>query len=289
MKVDSRKRALRLALERFHAIERSWENARERERLLRELRNYLDSLNSRPGLGLRHIANLARHIDESTTLPHLCGLLVPVEREHERANVTDEDFIVTVKDVEGRAAALMPVTVILDNLRSAFNIGGIFRTGECVGVRKLVLCGYSATPDNEKVSHSALGTQDVVAWEQAVTAQSAVEQARSEGAAVIALETVQDGPAPHEVEFKFPCAVVLGNERFGLGRAVLAAADQVVSIPVYGRKNSLNVVSAFAVCAYELRRQWEQANSERGTRNADALIKAATASGPGSGSPRSSG
>lgn len=262
VKIASKKQTLRTVLERFHAIERSWENAPTRARLLRELRACLASIEDRPGLGLHHIAKLARHIDEATTLPHLCGLLVPVEREHERENIADEDFLVTVKDLtDGRAASVMPVTVILDNLRSAFNVGGIFRTGECVGVSRLVLCGYTATPGNPKTSRSALGAQEFVVWEQAVTAQAAVERLRAEGTSVIALETVEAAPSPHERTFRFPCAVVVGNERFGLGRNILSAADAVVSIPVYGRKNSLNVVSAFAVCAYELRRQWERANA----------------------------
>lgn len=247
-----------MALEQFHDIERQWENARVRKRLLRELRNYLDSLKGRPELGLHHIAKLAMHIDETIGLPQLCGLLVPVEREHERENITDADFIVTGRDICGREPSIMPVTVILDNLRSSFNVGGIFRTGECVGVQKIVLCGYTATPGNRKTGRSALGAQDFVSWEQDVTACSAVEKVKRQGIPVIALETVEGAPAPHAVAFEFPCAVVLGNERFGLSQKLLSAADIVVSIPVYGRKNSLNVVSAFSVCAYELRRQWEK-------------------------------
>jgi len=257
VKLTSRKRAIQLTLEQFHEIEHSWNQVRDRERLLRDLRNFLDSLNDQPELGLHHIAKLARHIDETTSLPHLCGLLVPVEREHERENISDEDFMITASDCDGRKASIMPVTVILDNLRSSFNVGGIFRTGECVGVQKIVLCGYTATPENRKTSRSALGTQDFVPWEEEVTALSAMDRVKSPGGSIVALETVEGCSPPHMLSFDFPCAVVLGNERFGLGRKVLAAADHVVSIPVYGRKNSLNVVSAFSVCAYELRRQWQ--------------------------------
>ena len=257
MKVSSRKRAVQLALEQFHALEHAWDDTRRRKRLLRELRNFLASLEALPALRLEHIAGLARHIDESTTLPHLCGLLVPVEREYERANITDEDFVVTTSDLPGPAGDTMPVSAVLDNLRSAFNVGGIFRTSECVGIENLVLCGYTATPDNDKVCRSALGTQELVAWEQAVTAQAAVDELRSRNTMIIAMETVPDCAPPRETSFTFPCAILLGNERFGLSRSILKAADSVVSIPVYGRKNSLNVVSAFAVCAYEARRQYQ--------------------------------
>lgn len=260
MKIEtlSKGRALRLVLDRFHEIERTWDDRPRRKRLLRDLRHFLVALKDTPELGLHHIAELSRHIDESVPLPHLCGLLVPVEREHERANITDEDFLVTTEDLDGGPPSTMPVTVVLDNIRSAFNVGGILRTGECAGVEKLVLCGYTATSGNPKVGRAALGTQDLVPWEQATSAEKAVEALRSEGVSIVALETVSRCPAHHETRFEFPCAMVLGNERFGLSRGILAAADHVVSIPVYGRKNSLNVVSAFAVCAYELRRQWEE-------------------------------
>jgi tRNA G18 (ribose-2'-O)-methylase SpoU len=82
---------------------------------------------------------------------------------------------------------------------------------------------------------------------------------------VIALETLGEAPAHHETDIPFPCALLLGNERFGLNRTTLEGADRVVRIPTYGGKNSLNVVAAFAVWAYEARRQWETGTNVRRT------------------------
>jgi tRNA G18 (ribose-2'-O)-methylase SpoU len=151
----------------------------------------------------------------------------------------------------------MPVTVVLENIRSAFNIGGIFRTGECVGIEEIVLCGYSATPQSDNVSRSAMGCEKLISWTQHRRTSSVISQLKEKGRTVLALETLGEAPSHHETELPFPCAVLLGNERFGLNRTTLAEADMVVKIPTYGGKNSLNVVSAFAVWAYEARRQWE--------------------------------
>lgn len=255
-----RGRAVQLLLEQFHDIEKSWENRTVRRRLLRDLRNYLASLDDFTDLDLPFLSELRRHVTEEISLPYLYGLVVPIEREHSRASITDEDFVVTTSDETDRPPSTMPVTVIIDNIRSAFNVGGIFRSGDCLGVEHIHLCGYTATPGNDKVSRAALGTESVVPWTHHDTARTALEAAAAEGRFLAALETAEDCSAPCDTRFRFPCAVIVGNERFGLGRDILNAADCVVRIPTYGRKNSLNVVSAFTVCGYEIRRQWDATN-----------------------------
>ena len=256
-----RGRAIQLLLEEFHAIEQCWDDAPLRRRRLRELANYLDSLRDFTELDLAFAEELRGRINENISLPHLYGLIVPIEREHCRTNITDEDFVVTTDDAPDTAVSTMPVCVLVDNVRSAFNVGGLFRSGECLGIEHVHLCGYTATPDNEKVSRSALGAEQLVPWTHHNTARAALESIEPEGRSLVALETAEDCARPHETEFSFPCAVIVGNERFGLGRDVLNAADHVVRIPTYGRKNSLNVVSAFTVCGYEIRRQWEAGTS----------------------------
>jgi 23S rRNA (guanosine2251-2'-O)-methyltransferase len=75
---------------------------------------------------------------------------------------------------------------------------------------------------------------------------------------IVALETVSSATAPEDADIQFPCAILVGNERFGLDSNILAEADLIVKIPVYGEKNSLNVVSAFSIFAYEIRKQWQR-------------------------------
>ena len=253
-----RGRAIQLLLEQFHEIEKAWEEPGKRRQLLRELKNYLASLGDFTDLDLPFLADLKREVGEDISLPYLYGLVVPIEREYSRTNITDEDFVVLTRDSEQQSPSVMPVSVVVDNIRSAFNVGGIFRSSECLGIEHIHLCGYTATPENDKVKRSALGAESCVRWSQHHTANSALAEVRRRDASVVALETAENCPAPWEVEFAFPCAVVVGNERFGLGRDVLNEADHVVRIPTCGRKNSLNVVSALTVCGYEIRRQWEE-------------------------------
>jgi tRNA G18 (ribose-2'-O)-methylase SpoU len=258
-----RGRAIQLLLEQFHEIEKEWEDVNRRRRLLLELRAYLFSLRNHTELDLAPVTELCEKVDENISLPYLYGLVVPIEREHARTNITDEDFVVATSDATEREAAIMPVTVIVDNVRSAFNVGGIFRSSECLGVERVVLCGYTATPENDKVRRSSLGAEAGVPWEHHHTAGAALAAAREQDRTIVALETAEGCRAPHEIDYGFPGAVVVGNERFGLSRDVLKAADHVVRIPTCGRKNSLNVVSAFTVCGYEIRRQWDARQTEQ--------------------------
>ena len=157
------------------------------------------------------------------------------------------------------AVAQVPLTLVLDHLRSAFNVGSIFRTAECLGVRRIVLCGYTATPDDAQVRHTTMGAHAHVEWEWAATADAAVQALRAQGTHVVALETVRGAPFAHE--YIFPCglagcALLLGNERHGICPSLLALCDGVVRLPCRGVKNSLNVGVALGMCGQEILRQW---------------------------------
>lgn len=257
----TRNRAIKILLEQFRDIEASWDAPEKRTQLLKDLKHFLDYIQKDAAdLNLPYISELARHVHENISLPHLYGLVVPVEREHSRVNITDEDFVVTTEDTDSNPSSpdVMPVSAILDNLRSAFNVGGLFRSCDCIGLKDIHICGYTATPDYPKVAKSALGTQEFLNWTQHRTAGDAVSSLHKRGYSIVALETAEDCAAPHEITFTFPCAILVGNERFGLSAELLKEADTVAKIPTYGRKNSLNVVSAFTVCAYEVRRQWDE-------------------------------
>lgn len=250
-------RAIQVLLQKFHEVEQCWNDSRQRKMLLLELRNCLASLDEAENTDIPFITRLHKHINAEISLEQLWTLIVPVEREHARTNIKDEDFLIFSKDSEGESGkATMPVTAVVDNIRSSFNIGGIFRTSECAGIDGIHLCGYTATPENPKVLKAAMNTTDEVPWQSSRTIQSSTEELKSAGRTIYALETTDTAKQLHDVEVIFPCAILLGNERFGLSAETVAMADEVVSIPVYGKKNSLNVVSAFSIAAYEFRRQW---------------------------------
>lgn len=253
-----RKRIICLLLNKLHETEQRWADEVFRLQSIRNTKKYIASLEERPETNLPFLISLGKHMYEEMSLKYFCGLIAPLEREYASGNIIDNDFLVVSKDRPDKERSIMPVSVVLDNIRSAFNIGGIFRTSECAGIDKIFLCGYCATPENNKVRKSALGTEQVVSWKYFMEIDTILEKLKSEGVKIYALETVEEKPSHVETSYSFPCALVLGNERFGLGPSVLAQADQIICIPTYGIKNSLNVVSALSICAYEIRRQFKE-------------------------------
>jgi tRNA G18 (ribose-2'-O)-methylase SpoU len=118
----------------------------------------------------------------------------------------------------------------------------------------LVLCGYTPLPDQPQVAKAALGTEQRVSWRYEEDILKTLANLKAAGITCYALETVAEAPSVADTDWVFPAALVLGNERFGLNPEVIAACDAIVRIPLFGRKNSLNVVSAFSIAAYEIRK-----------------------------------
>ena len=144
------------------------------------------------------------------------------------------------------------VRVILHNIRSRENVGSIFRTADAAGVSKIYLCGITPTPPHEKISKTALGAETVVPWEYSKQASRLVDKIKKEGVEIVALEQTKDS----ENIFKSTKAIraalvlVLGNEVKGLPQSILKKCDKKISIPMYGKKESLNVAVAFGVAVY---------------------------------------
>ncbi len=149
-----------------------------------------------------------------------------------------------------------PIVVVLDNIRSAFNVGSIFRTSDAGGVSRIDLCGMTAYPPHPRLDRTALGATDYVEWEYHEKTETAIARLRKEGLPVIAIE-VTDTAASH-VEFAWPSpvAVVFGNEVTGISPDLIAQCDAAVCIPMHGYKNSINVATAFGIVLYEILRQW---------------------------------
>jgi tRNA G18 (ribose-2'-O)-methylase SpoU len=249
------KPVLRRLLAHLDAVEREWEHAERRARALAAARRLAEAARD-AGIGLPPGArDLAARLAAGLERHELASLIVPLERALERS-ARDEDFL-PVTDRPSAPARRMPVVVLADSLRSAFNVGGVFRTGECFGVEEIVLTGYSSAPDDPRVARAAMGTEGLVAWTRCASARDAVVRLRARGAFVVALETGADHPALSALAPRFPCALLLGNERFGLGPSVVALADARARIPTFGAKASLNVVAALAIALHELRRSFE--------------------------------
>lgn len=158
---------------------------------------------------------------------------------------------------EAAQAAGPDLEILLDNLRSAFNVGSILRTADGAGVRRAHLCGITPTPDNPKVAKTALSAEFATPWAYAT---NAVERARALQAAGVPVWALEGGPravsildARGELERLDALALVAGNELAGVDPALLAACDRVVSLPMLGFKRSLNVAVAFGIAMYLIR------------------------------------
>ncbi len=249
MSAESKDRLWQNTLERLRQLDAVWENGDARREALNACRDWLSAQTS-----LARLAELARLLTPEITRQQFWSVLVPVERQVARCKVTDVDILdADLPQEQTPAASILPLTVVADSLRSAFNIGGIFRTAECFGVKELILCGYTALPEQPQTARAALGTERLVPWRYVEDIRRAIAELQAAKTPCFALETVADAPAIETFDWPFPCALILGNERFGLAPDVIQACDGVVRIPLFGRKNSLNVVTAFAVTAHTLR------------------------------------
>ena len=149
-----------------------------------------------------------------------------------------------------------PVFLVLDNLRSAFNVGALFRVADTARLAGLLTCGCTAHPPHPRLDKTALGSLDYVASEHFATTEEALQRLRDGGVPVWALETTSRSRHYVRASYPRPVALVLGNEALGVQPSVLDSCDELVEVPVFGFKNSLNVAAAAAVVVYEILRQW---------------------------------
>lgn len=143
----------------------------------------------------------------------------------------------------------MPLTVVLDNIRSAQNVGAFFRTADAFAVGRIALCGITATPPSRDIHKTALGAELTVSWEHHETTEACIEQLRSEGYRVYAVEQVEGAVALDDFRAvqgeKY--ALVFGNEVTGVGQQAVDLCDGAIEIPQAGAKHSINVSVAGGV------------------------------------------
>ncbi|MBV9468110.1 MAG: RNA methyltransferase [Abitibacteriaceae bacterium] len=159
-----------------------------------------------------------------------------------------------------QAAPRFPIYAVLDHIRSAHNVGSMFRTADGARAAQLLLCGYTPTPPHRHLSKTALGAVDVVPWQHCETLTEAIDLMRVRGAQILAVEKTDTSVPLHDCELQFPVALVMGNEVDGLSDATIAQCDATVHLPMYGLKNSLNVSVAFGIVLYEVLYRYERLN-----------------------------
>jgi tRNA G18 (ribose-2'-O)-methylase SpoU len=142
------------------------------------------------------------------------------------------------------------IYAILDNVRSRENVGSMFRTADAAGINKLYLCGITPTPPHPKISKTALGAENSVQWEQHAKSWALIEKLKHAGTFIVAIEQHPAAKNLFKIAPRFPIAFVVGNEIQGLSRALLRRVHKIASIPMAGKKESLNVAVAFGIAAY---------------------------------------
>ncbi|MEK7583095.1 MAG: TrmH family RNA methyltransferase [Patescibacteria group bacterium] len=138
--------------------------------------------------------------------------------------------------------------LILHNVRSAYNVGSIFRTADAAGVEKIFLCGYTPTP----ATKTALGAEATVPWEHHAQTWRLLKELKRQDIHIVALEQYQYSTDLFRYTPKFPMALLVGHERKGLSKTMLHLVDDIVEIPMHGAKESLNVAVATGIAVYYL-------------------------------------
>ena len=152
----------------------------------------------------------------------------------------------------------LPVTVLLDNLRSLYNVGSFFRTADGARVEKLLLCGITGTPPQKGIAKTALGAEEVLPWEYCTESMEGARAHRARGYELAVVET-----SVHAVDLfdwvpRFPVCVIFGNELEGVRPELSNLCDTHIRIPMLGFKHSLNVATAGGIVIYELLRKYRR-------------------------------
>ena len=146
-----------------------------------------------------------------------------------------------------------PIVVVLDNVRSALNVGSCFRTSDAFRIEKIYLCGITAVPPNKEIRKSALGATDSVDWEYQESTKDVVLDLKKKGYLTIAIEQANESIMLNDFsETNSPIAVVFGNEVNGVDQSVIDVCDNCIEIPQIGTKHSLNISVSVGVVLWDL-------------------------------------
>lgn len=154
---------------------------------------------------------------------------------------------------EFKESEKIPIIVVLENIRSAYNVGSIFRTADAFLLQGMYICGYTAYPPHKEIRKTALGADETVHWKHFKKVQEALDELRAEGYKIYAVE--QASNSIHLQDFNYggeKVAVILGNEVTGVEQSTIEQTDGVIEIPQLGMKHSLNVSVAAGVVLWEL-------------------------------------
>jgi 23S rRNA (guanosine2251-2'-O)-methyltransferase len=147
-----------------------------------------------------------------------------------------------------------PIIVVLENIRSAYNVGSVFRTSDAFLIEAIYIIGYSATPPHKEIKKTALGAEESVTWKYFKTSTEAIEELKTKNYEVYAVEQAEESYKLNSVNFRQneKIAVVFGNEVTGVEQTTIHLCDGCIEIPQLGMKHSLNIATAAGIVLWEL-------------------------------------
>jgi len=162
----------------------------------------------------------------------------------------------TIKEVE--FIPRTPISILVENVRSVYNVGAIFRSADGFGATKIYLTGYTACPPREDLHKTALGAEDAVPWEYYKNPLEAVRIIKKAGISLVLIEQTKISKSIYEIDYEFPICFIVGNEVNGVSEQISELADIHAELPMLGIKQSLNVSVAVGIVGYEFSRNYRQ-------------------------------
>lgn len=158
---------------------------------------------------------------------------------------------------EYQVIAKVPIVAVLDSIRSALNVGSVFRTADAFAIEKIVICGISATPPNREITKTAIGATESVTWEYVEDIKDAVMKLKMEGYSIIGVEQTDQSLMLNQLSpTDEKIAVIFGNEVDGVSDEILNDLDYCIEIPQHGTKHSLNVSVCAGIVLWELAKRY---------------------------------
>jgi tRNA G18 (ribose-2'-O)-methylase SpoU len=147
-----------------------------------------------------------------------------------------------------------PIYIILDNVLDTYNIGSVFRLADAVAAEELIITGQSELPPNTRIKKASINTTEWVKWRYLPTAVEAIEDLRKKNPEILVVAVEQSAKSiPYtEVEWRFPIAIIVGNESSGVSQEALDAADLIAELPMFGVNVSLNVMVSLSIVLYQV-------------------------------------
>jgi tRNA G18 (ribose-2'-O)-methylase SpoU len=155
---------------------------------------------------------------------------------------------------EFRKSEKIPIIVVLENIRSGYNVGSVFRTADAFLLQAVYICGYTAHPPHKEIKKTALGAEETVDWKYFKKIKDCLDELRDLGYHIYAVEQAMNSHPLHQVAFDKgeKLAVIFGNEVTGVEQSTIALTDGCIEIPQLGMKHSLNIATAAGVVLWEL-------------------------------------